>query len=136
MMRPSISYITLGVANLERSLSFYRDAFGWPTAGIVGEQYSHGAVAFFKLEGGLTFALWPRSSIAADSGVACGAPDSCGLMLAHNVESIAAVDHLMAHLAAAGAHIQKPAQQLFWGGYGGIIADPDGHLWEIVYNPQ
>jgi catechol 2,3-dioxygenase-like lactoylglutathione lyase family enzyme len=136
MMRPRISYITLGVTNLERSVAFYRDAFGWPTEGIIGEQFEHGAVAFFKLENGLTFALWPRTSIAADAGINCGDGDPCGVLLAHNVESIAAVNQIMEQLAGAGATIHKPAQALVWGGYGGLIADLDGHLWEIVYNPH
>lgn len=136
MMQPHISYITLGVSDLARSVAFYRDAFGWPTEGIVGAQYSLGAVAFFKLTNGITFALWPRESIAADAGISAGQGDQSSLLLAHNVDSIAAVDHIMAHLATVGATIQKPAQSLFWGGYGGLIADPDGHLWEIVYNPN
>jgi catechol 2,3-dioxygenase-like lactoylglutathione lyase family enzyme len=136
MMRAAISYITLGVTDLARSVSFYRDVFGWATAGIVGAEFSHGAVAFFKLEHGLTLALWPRSSIAADAGIGCGEPDPCGLLLAHNVASALEVDQLMSTLAAAGATIHKPAQPLIWGGYGGLIADPDGHLWEIVYNPS
>ena len=136
MMRPAISYITLGVTDLQRSVKFYRDVFGWPTAGIVGTELNHGAVAFFKLQHGLTLALWPRKSIAADAGIRCGEPEQSGLLLAHNVTSTAEVDQLMRTLAAAGVTIHKPAQSLVWGGYGGLIADPDGHLWEIVCNPN
>ena len=135
-MKPRISYITLGVENLVRSVAFYRDVFGWPTEGIVGSEFEHGAVAFFKLDNGITFALWPRASIAHDAGISCGPSDPSGLLLAHNVSSATEVDQLMAQLQHAGADIRKPAHPLFWGGYGGLIADPDGHLWEIVYNPH
>lgn len=136
MMKPFISYITLGVDDLERSLVFYRDGFGWPTDGVMGTEIEHGAVVFFKLECGITFALWPRCSIANEAGIARGCRDASGLMLAHNVASAAEVDTIMAHLQGFGATVQKGAQPLFWGGYGGLIADPDGHLWEIVYNPH
>ncbi|WP_127347825.1 VOC family protein [Pseudidiomarina mangrovi] len=135
-MIPSISYITLGVEDLARSVAFYHDVFGWPTDGIIGTEFEHGAVVFFKLDKGITFALWPRTSIAHDAGIACGPRDPSGLLLAHNVGSHAEVDQIMAQLQSGGADIKKPAQPLFWGGYGGLIADPDGHLWEIVYNPH
>lgn len=135
-MTPSISYITLGVDDLPRSVAFYRDAFGWPTDGIIGTEFEHGAVAFFKLDNGITFALWRRSSIAEDAGLELGPRDQSGLLLAHNVRSRTEVDQIMTQLQGAGANIIKAAQPLFWGGYGGLIADPDGHLWEIVYNPH
>lgn len=133
-MQPQISYITLGVDDLERSVAFYRDVLGLPTEGIIGNEFEHGAVAFFKMAGGLTFALWPRESIAADCGVAVGTPDSTALMLAHNVGSAEEVDMLMASLPEEA--VVKPARKLFWGGYGGVFADPDGHLWEVVFNPK
>lgn len=133
-MQSQISYITLGVDDLERSVAFYRDVLGLPTEGIIGEEFEHGAVAFFKMAGGLTFALWPRESIAADCGVAVGAPDPTALMLAHNVSSAEEVDELMAALPEPA--VVKPARKLFWGGYGGVFADPDGHLWEVVFNPK
>lgn len=133
-MQPQISYITLGVDDLERSVTFYRDVLGLPTEGIIGEEFEHGAVAFFKMAGGLTFALWPRESIAADCGVAVGTSDPTALMLAHNVSSAAQVDELMAALPEQA--VVKPARKLFWGGYGGVFADPDGHLWEVVFNPK
>jgi catechol 2,3-dioxygenase-like lactoylglutathione lyase family enzyme len=133
-MQPQISYITLGVDDLERSVAFYRDVLGLPTDGIIGEEFEHGAVAFFKMTGGLTFALWPRKSIAHDCGVKVGKPDPTGLMLAHNVGSAAEVDALMASLPAEA--VVKPSRKLFWGGYGGVFADPDGHLWEVVFNPK
>lgn len=133
-MPPQISYITLGVDDLERSVAFYRDVLGLPTEGIIGNEFEHGAVAFFKMAGGLTFALWPRESIAADCGVAVGTPDPTALMLAHNVGSAEEVDMLMASLPEEA--VVKPARKLFWGGYGGVFADPDGHLWEVVFNPK
>ncbi|RUO55384.1 VOC family protein [Pseudidiomarina homiensis] len=133
-MKPQISYITLGVDDLERSVAFYRDVLGLPTEGIIGEEFEHGAVAFFKMAGGLTFALWSRESIAADCGVVVGTPDPTALMLAHNVSSAAEVDELMAALPEQA--VVKPARILFWGGYGGVFADPDGHLWEVVFNPK
>jgi len=135
-MRALISYITLGVNDLPRSVAFYRDVFGWHTEGIVGSEFSYGAVAFFKQENGQTLALWERASIAADAGLVCNASDPCGIMLAHNVESVQQVDVLMMQFKTAGVVIVKPPRTLFWGGYGGLIADPDGHLWEIVYNPK
>lgn len=133
-MQPAISYITLGVDDLERAVGFYRDVLGLPTQGIIGTEYDYGAVAFFKMAGGLTFALWERDSIAQDTGVTKGTPDPTAVMLAHNVASAAEVDALMASLPFEA--VIKPARQLFWGGYGGIFADPDGHLWEVVYNPK
>lgn len=133
-MQQRISYITLGVDDLERSLAFYRDVLGLPTEGIIGEEFENGAVAFFKMAGGLTFALWPRDSIAADCGVTKGAVDPTALMLAHNVAQRAEVDAIMASLPVEA--VVKPARDLFWGGYGGVFKDPDGHLWEVVFNPK
>lgn len=133
-MQPRISYITLGVDDLERSVAFYRDVLGLPTDGIIGSEFPQGAVAFFKMEGGLTFALWPRASIAADCGVPQGVPDPTGVMLAHNVASMGEVDTLMQLIPVEA--VVKPPRELFWGGYGGVFRDPDGHLWEVVYNPK
>lgn len=133
-MKPQISYITLGVDDLERAVTFYRDVLGLPTEGIVGAEFEHGAVAFFKMAGGLTFALWERESIANDCGVEKGQPDPTAMMLAHNVASTAEVDALLASLPETA--VVKPPRTLFWGGYGGVFTDPDGHLWEVVYNPK
>jgi catechol 2,3-dioxygenase-like lactoylglutathione lyase family enzyme len=135
-MQPRISLITLGVDDLERSLRFYRDGLGLPSAGIVGREYEHGAVAFFDLQAGLKLALWAKTSLAHDSGLALadGAPGA--FCLAHNLDSRAAVDALMAQAQLAGATLRKAPQATFWGGYAGYFQDPDGHLWEIAYNPQ
>src|SRR5690606_22276623 len=109
---------------------------GWPTEGIVGEQFENGAVAFFDLQPGLRLALWPRRSLAADAGVAPDPPSATHTCLAHNVRSREEVDRVMAEAAAAGAAIVKPAQETFWGGYGGYFRDPAGHLWEVAWNPR
>ncbi len=135
-MKPHISVITLGVDDLERALRFYRDGLGLPTEGIIGQQFEHGAVAFFDLQAGLKLALWPRRSLAHDSGIAPTAPCTTELSLGHNLGSKAAVDAAMQQAQDAGAVIVKPAQDTFWGGYAGYFQDPDGHLWEVVWNPQ
>ena len=134
-MKPRISLITLGVDDLERALRFYRDGLGLATEGIVGQEYDHGAVAFFDLQPGLKLALWPRTSIAQETGLPPGNPMSTELMLAHNVASRAEVDAVIAQAAAAGATIVKPGHDTFWGGYAGYFEDPDQHLWEIAWNP-
>ena len=135
-MKPRITVITIGVDDLERSLRFYRDGLGLATEGIIGEEFEHGAVAFFDLQAGLKLAIWPRKSIAADSGIALSGPNPTELTLGHNVASKAQVDAVMEQAKSAGAAIVKPAQQTFWGGYSGYFQDPDQHLWEVVWNPQ
>ncbi len=136
MMKPRISVLTIGVDDLERSLRFYRDGLKFPTEGIIGTELEHGAVAFFPLGSGLRLAIWPRDSIAHDTGVARAPRSPAEFTLGHNVASEAEVDALMQEALAAGARIVKPAQKTFWGGYAGYFADPDGHLWEVVFNPN
>jgi catechol 2,3-dioxygenase-like lactoylglutathione lyase family enzyme len=133
---PRLTLLTLGVDDLERSVRFYRDGLGWPTEGIVGTQFEHGAVAFFTLRQGLRLALWPRASLAQDTGLPLGAPSALELSLGHNVTSKSEVDAVMKDARAAGAEIVKPAQGTFWGGYSGYFKDPDGHLWEVAWNPR
>ena len=135
-MKPRISFLTLGVEDLERAVAFYRDGLGWPTDGIVGEDMENGAVAFFKLQGGLTFGLWPRRSIAAETGEPLGPHSSTEFTLAHNVAERADVDALMAEAERAGARIVRMPYDTFYGGYAGWFADPDGHLWEVAWNPD
>jgi uncharacterized protein len=135
-MKPRVSLITLGVEDLERALRFYRDGLGWPTQGIVGAEFEHGAVAFFDLQPGLKLALWRRRSIAHDAGVAQSKSSATDVVLAHNVASKAQVDAVMAQAGRAGARVVKPAQDTFWGGYAGYFEDPDGHLWEVAFNPE
>lgn len=135
-MKARISVITLGVADLPRAFKFYRQGLGFPSEGIVGTEFEHGAVAFFDLQQGLKLALWPRASLSHDSGIAPGTPNPTELSLGHNVISKEEVDAVMAQAQRAGATIVKPAQDTFWGGYAGYFQDPDGHLWEVVWNPQ
>jgi uncharacterized protein len=134
-MKPRITVLTLGVDDLERALRFYRDGLGFPTPGIVGTEFEHGAVAFIDLQAGLRLALWPRASLAHDTGLALAPASPTELSLGHNVASREEVDAVMARAAAAGARVVKPAQDTFWGGYAGYFQDPDGHLWEVVWNP-
>lgn len=135
-MQPRITVLTLGVDDLERALHFYRDGLGFATAGIIGQEFEYGAVVFIQLQAWLRLALWPRQSIAHDTGLPVGPPSATEMTLGHNVASKAEVDALMAQAEAAGAIIVKPAHDTFWGGYSGYFQDPDGHLWEIVWNPQ
>jgi catechol 2,3-dioxygenase-like lactoylglutathione lyase family enzyme len=135
-MQPRITLITLGVDDLERAVRFYRDGLGLKTAGIIGREFEHGAVAFFELQSGLKLALWPRNSIAHDTGLSAGKPNAAEFTIGHNVASRVEVDTVMAQAESADAVIIKPAQETFWGGYAGYFQDPDGHLWEVAWNPQ
>jgi catechol 2,3-dioxygenase-like lactoylglutathione lyase family enzyme len=135
-MKPRITVLTLGVSDLERSLRFYHDGLGFPTQGIVGTEFERGAVAFFELQAGLMLAVWPRESIARDSGLPVSPSSPTEFTLGHNVASREDVDDVMTQARDAGATIVKPAQPTFWGGYAGYFQDPDGHLWEVVWNPQ
>jgi uncharacterized protein len=135
-MKPRITILTLGVDDIEASLRFYRDGLGLATDGIVGQEFEYGAVAFFKLAGGLNLALWPRASLSRDSGLPVQPPSATDLSIGHNVNSREEVDAVMDQAARAGATIVKPAQQTFWGGYAGYFQDPDGHLWEVAWNPE
>jgi uncharacterized glyoxalase superfamily protein PhnB len=126
----------LGVDDLERSLTFYRDGLGLPTEGIVGQEFEYGAVAFFNMQNGVVLALWPRTSIARDAGLPLQPPSATEFTLAHNVNSREDVDAVMAQAAQAGANIVKAAADTFYGGYAGYFQDPDGHVWEIAWNPQ
>lgn len=128
--------ITLGVDDLERAVAFYRDGLGLTTPGICGQEFEHGAVAFFDLQPGLKLAVWPRKSIAHDTGLPLTFPASTDFCLAHNVADKAQVDQVMEEAHAAGATIVKPAHTAFWGGYSGYFQDPDGHLWEVTWNPD
>jgi catechol 2,3-dioxygenase-like lactoylglutathione lyase family enzyme len=135
-MEPRITVITLGVDDLERALRFYRDGLGLPTPGIIGTEFEHGAVVFIELQAGVRLALWPRASIAHDSGLPVTPRSATELTLGHNVRSREQVDAVMVRAEAAGAGIVRAAHDTFWGGYAGYFQDPDGHLWEVVWNPQ
>lgn len=135
-MQPRITVITIGVDDLERAVSFYCDGLGLKTDGIIGQEFEHGAVAFFALQAGVRLAVWPRASIAHDTGLPVTAPSATDMTLGHNVNSREAVDDVMREAGRAGATIVKAAHATFWGGYSGYFQDPDGHLWEVVWNPQ
>ncbi len=135
-MKPRITVLTLGVDDLDRALRFYRDGLGLTTEGIVGKEIEYGAVAFFKLQAGLQLALWPRKSIAHDSGLTVSGPSPTEVTIGHNVSSKSEVDDVMKQVKTAGATIVKVAQDTSWGGYAGYFLDPDRHLWEVVWNPQ
>lgn len=135
-MKPRLTVLTLGVHDLDRAVQFYRDGLGFPTQGIVGREFEHGAVAFFDLESGVRLALWPRASISHDTGLPESKPSPTDMTLGHNVSSRAEVDRVMSRAEGAGARVVKPAMDTFWGGYAGYFQDPDGHLWEVVWNPD
>lgn len=135
-MKPRISVITIGVDDLERALRFYRDGLGLRTDGIIGREFADGAVAFFDLQPGLKLAIWPRTSISHDTGLPLGSPSPAEFTLGHNVSSREGVDAVMEQARNAGAIIVKVAHDTFWGVYAGYFQDPDGHLWEVAWNPQ
>lgn len=135
-MKPRITVITIGVNDLEESLHFYRDGLGFPTEGIIGKEFEYGAVVFIQLQDNLRLALWPRKSIAHDSRLSITPASPTEMTLGHNVSSKAEVDAVMDQAKSAGAGIIKPAHDTFWGGYSGYFQDPDGHLWEVVWNPE
>ncbi|MGE3741298.1 MAG: VOC family protein, partial [Geminicoccaceae bacterium] len=135
-MQPRITLLTLAVDDLERSLRFYRDGLGLATRGIVGQEFEHGAAAFFELSGGLILALYPTGSLAHEARVTPITARLGAVAIGHNVASKDEVDRVMAEAAAAGAVVTDPPRERFWGGYGGHFHDPDGHLWEVAWNPQ
>jgi uncharacterized protein len=135
-MEPRVTVLTLGVDDLERAVAFYRDGLRLATDGIVGTEFEHGAVAFFHLQAGVHLALWPRASLARDAGIEQQTPSRTDMTVGHNVNSRVEVDDVMSQAEAAGAEIVKPAAETFYGGYGGYFSDPDGHLWEVAWNPE
>ena len=131
VMEPRISIVTLGVADLSRSAAFYRDGLGLP---MINEESD--GIAFFQLDA-VRLALFPRAALAEDAAVADAGPQAfSGVTLAHNLRSKAEVDSFFAAIPSIGARIVKPPQDVFWGGYSGYFADPDGHLWEVAWNPH
>lgn len=135
-MKPRITVLTLGVTDLEKSVEFYRDGLGLPTEGIIGKEFEYGAVAFFNLQNGVKLALWPRKSMSNDTNISIQNPSALEFTIGHNVISENEVNEVMQLAEKAGAKIIKPAAKTFYGGYAGYFQDPDGHLWEIVYNPE
>jgi hypothetical protein len=128
-MEPRITLVTLGVSDLARSIRFYRDGLGLP------QRETPASVAFFEMRG-MWLSLYAREALAADATVSPEGSGFRGFTLAHNVRSPEAVDRLLDDAVAAGATLVKPGQKVFWGGYSGYFADPDGFLWEVAWNPD
>ena len=128
LMEPRLSFVTLGVADVAASRNFY-EALGFRASSA-----SQPGVTFFEA-GGVVLAVLGREALAEDADVAVGKPGFSGVALAHNVQSKAHVDSVLAEAVAAGAKLLKPGKKAFWGGYSGYFADPDGHIWEVAYNP-
>lgn len=135
-MKPRITVITIGVDDLEKSLAFYRDGLGFATEGIIGKEFEHGAVAFFDMESGIKLAIFERDSLSLDAKINPSQPNPAEFTLGHNVNSKEEVDNIMEEARRAGANVTVPAHDTFWGGYSGYFQDPDGHLWEVVWNPE
>jgi catechol 2,3-dioxygenase-like lactoylglutathione lyase family enzyme len=135
-MKPRIKILTLAVSDLERSLDFYREGMGLSTEGIVGTEFEDGAVVFFEMNDDLILALYPRTALAKDARLSVSASRSTEFSIGHIVRSREDVDAVMQQAADAGATITDPPHDRFWGGYSGYFQDPDGHLWEIAWNPQ
>lgn len=127
-MEPRVSLLTLGVADVAASRAFYE------RLGFSASRASQEGVAFFDA-GGVVLAVFGRVALAEDAGIADTAAAFSGVSIAHNVDSPSDVDRVLAEAVAAGARMVKPGQEAFWGGYTGYFADPDGHLWEVAFNP-
>lgn len=135
-MKPRIKVLTLGVDDLERSLAFYRDGMGLKTQGITGQEFEHGAVVFFNMNDDLILALWPTGSLSSDAKIAATRARLGAVSIGHVVKSKEEVDAVMKQAERAGAVVTNPPRDRFWGGYSGYFHDPDGHLWEIAWNPK
>lgn len=130
MMEQRMSVIALGVEDLARSRSFYEQGLGWSVAGGTNEK-----IVFFQL-GGVVLSLYPEDLLAEDVTVESDRAGTFrGVTLAYNTRSPEEVDPILQFAADAGGRIVKPGQEALWGGYSGYFADPDGHLWEVVWNP-
>jgi uncharacterized protein len=141
-MKPQINVITLAVNDLEKAIAFYRDGLGFPTKGIIGAEFNgsatepSGAVAFFELSSGLILALYPRSDLAKDSKLPLAPASSLEFSLGYLAESRNEVDALVRQAHAAGATVTDAPHDRPWGIYSGYFKDLDGHLWEIIWNPE
>lgn len=135
-MEPRFTVLTLGVDDLEKSFSFYHEGLGLPSQGIIGKEFEHGEAAFFDLKHGMKLALYSREDLAWDAKIRKENPAATEFSIGYNVTNKEEVDSIMKLAEKAGAKITKPAQKVFWGGYAGYFQDPDGHLWEILWNPQ
>ena len=141
-MRPRIHVITLAVSDLERALRFYRDGLGLESPGVIGTEFAGdqatpaGAAAMFALDCGLILSLYPRSELAKDANISFGPPKTGEFSIGHAVASRADVDALLTQAQTAGATLTQQPRDRPWGSYAGYFRDPDGHLWEILWNPE
>ncbi len=141
-MDACIGLITLAVADLDRSLAFYRDGLGLSSRGVLGTEFvgdeltPAGAIVMFECSGGLKLALYPRTELAKDANIAFAPPKSGEFSIGHFVSSGAAVDALISQAQAAGATVTDQPHDRPWGIYSGYFRDPDGHLWEVIWNPR
>lgn len=141
-MEPRIHVITLAVGDLERALRFYRDGLGLPTSGVTGTDYRGddltpaGDVVMFHLADGLTLALYPRSELAKDANIPLGPPKPGEFSIGHIVPERADVDALLERAVAAGATLTEEPHDRAWKIYSGYFRDPDGHLWEIIWDAR
>jgi catechol 2,3-dioxygenase-like lactoylglutathione lyase family enzyme len=139
-VEPHINVITLAVDDLDRALAFYRDGLGLDTPGVVASEFvgdddnPDGSIVMFKVGGGLTLALYPRSELAKDAHVPFGGPKTGEFSIGQLVSSRDDVDAVLAEAAAAGAAVTDAPHDRPWGIYSGYFRDPDGHLWEIIWN--
>ena len=140
-MRPRIHVVTLAVADLDRALRFYLDGMGFPTEGLIGTEFQgdegtpDGATAVFQLGGGLMLSVYPRSELAKDAGVPLTGAKPGEFSIGHAVAARTEVDEVIAQAKAAGAAVTDPPHDRSWGIYSGYFQDPDGHLWEVIWNP-
>lgn len=141
-MERRIDVVTLAVNDLERALAFYRDGLGLQSQGVIGTQWAGdeqtpaGATAVFELEGGMMLAIYPRSELAKDANVTEGPPKTGEFSIGQLVSSRADVDAVLSQAQAAGATLTDEAHERPWGIYSGYFRDPDGHLWEVIWNPR
>jgi uncharacterized protein len=141
-MDARIDVITLAVADLDRALAFYRDGLGLESEGIIATEFTGdaltpaGATALFKLRGGLLLSLYPRVELAKDADIALGPPKAGEFSIGHLVASRAEVDALLGRAQEAGASLTNAPHDRPWGIYSGYFRDPDGHLWEVIWNPR
>ena len=140
-MKPRVHVITLAVDDLDRALRFYRDGLGLETEGIIAtefpgdDEYAAGAIALFHLAGGLILSVYPRAELARDARIPLESPASGSFSIGHAVASRREVDALLATAQSAGARLTTPAYDRPFGIYSGYFQDPDGHLWEVIWNP-
>jgi catechol 2,3-dioxygenase-like lactoylglutathione lyase family enzyme len=141
-MAARIDVITLAVSDLDRALAFYREGLGLESQGVIATEFAGddvtpaGAIALFELDGGLMLALYPRTELAKDASIDLGPPKTGEFSIGHLVASKAEVDSLLARAEEAGATLTNEPHDRPWGIYSGYFRDPDGHLWEVIWNPR